>query len=197
MDQLFHRRENLVLGWAENLLRVLRVPLAAGEFGNRLFHDAHGLAHFFAAHEIAIVAVTFRANRNIKFVLFVAAVWTVFAQIKSHAATSQIRTSDAVRKCVFLRNHANVDGAIEEDFIARQQTKRLFEDRQKLIAERVHPIDPTVRHIASDTTDAGVTGCKARTGQFFKKFVQFFALRERIEKHTPCSNIDAVRAETH
>ena len=45
-------------------------------------------------------------------------------------------------------------------------------DRQELIAERVHALEPAFRHIPHHAADARVTRGETRAGEFFEKFVE-------------------------
>ena len=85
------------------------------------------------------------------------------------------------------------DGAIHENLVPREKLQGLLEDRQELIAKRVHrPSQPSGTSPWSHP-DARVAGRESRSGEFFEELVEFFAFLERVEQHRPRPDIEAVR----
>jgi hypothetical protein len=188
----------LSFGGAKILLRVLRVPVAAGE----ILHDACRMMRtdcFISSprHEVAVVAVALRADRHVELILLVAGVGLVLAQIERTPEPRRFGPVKAVGDGVGLRDDADADGAVQENLVARQQAEDLLEDRQELVAERVHAVRPALGHVAGHAADAGVAGGEARAGQLLEEFVELLALLEAIQKHRPRADIDAVGAEAH
>ena len=96
VDQLFHvglhaftaRRSHFVVV-GDHRARVDAQPI------DTLFDDAVGLAHFFDAHQIAVVAVAGFADRDIEVHAVVNVIGLVFTQIPRDTRTTQHRACKA------------------------------------------------------------------------------------------------------
>jgi hypothetical protein len=80
--------------------------LPAGKLRDRLPDDPDGLAHLLAADEVAVVASP-SADRDVEFVLLVAAVGLVLAQVERHPGAAQVRAGQAVGDRVLLGDDAD------------------------------------------------------------------------------------------
>ncbi len=66
---VFERQNDFAIRDIDRLLAF--IVRAAGNAVQALAHDAHALAHFFHANQVAIVAIADRANRHVELQILV------------------------------------------------------------------------------------------------------------------------------
>src|SRR5205814_5549772 len=70
VDQFLHSGQNALFG-RQHDLRIGHIYRAVGKFIQTLMQNAHALAHFFDAQQVAIVTVSHRSHWDIKLQLIV------------------------------------------------------------------------------------------------------------------------------
>jgi hypothetical protein len=171
---LLRRQGDFAVGNVDRLVRV--VVRAAGNFFEALLQNAHALAHFLHAHEVAVVAIADRADRNVEFQILVAQIRLVLAQIPFHAAAAQVRAAQAVINRHLLGDHAEVAHAVHPDAVAREQ--RFVSSSAPQIRRRTAAlIAPARRHIAHHAADARVAGGQAARRSPPRPGCKFFRAR--------------------
>ena len=91
MDQRFHRALHLAAARGEDLVVLHRdrtLPIWSAELRDALSHDAHRLAHFFPADQIAVVTVAVLADRNIEVHFGIAFIGLRLAQVPRRAGAA-------------------------------------------------------------------------------------------------------------
>ena len=187
-----------------------------------LANDAVGLAQFFHAHEIAVVAVAVDAHGDIEIHAVVHFVRLFLAQVPFHTGAPQHRTREAELHGALRRHDADVDRPLLPDAVVRQQRFVLVDAARKLVRERLDEIQQrtlsrlvqplqiggaaelgflVLRHrigqIAIDAARAIVGSVHARTRDGLVEVHQVFALAEAVKEHRHRTDVQAVRPEPH
>src|SRR5580700_2724636 len=118
----FHQDLRFIRG---QIFWVLYHDRSLGQFLDYLTQDMDTLTHLFKSYEIAVVGVTDSTDRDIKLVLLVIKVGIGFSNVVVNSASANVWTGQAIRNCVFLRNHAEISGAIHPDAVTRQELVEL------------------------------------------------------------------------
>ena len=90
------------------LLAVRDVDRAIGQVRQCLAENADALSHFLHPDEIAVVAVSDRADGNVEIVSLVVEVGIRFAHIVLNAGTAKVRAAQSPGDGVFLRDDTDV-----------------------------------------------------------------------------------------
>jgi hypothetical protein len=85
LDQLLHRGENFSFGGTKMRLASVAYHGPGGNLAIAWLDDAHGLLHLLAADQIAVVAITRRADGDVELVLLVTGIRLVLAQVEGDA----------------------------------------------------------------------------------------------------------------
>src|SRR5262249_41901654 len=122
MDQSFHRAlHHRALRWHHLVVLHRDRSKLGGQSFATLLHDAYRLTHLLHADEIAVVAVALLADRNVEFELVVALVRLRLAQVPRRARAAHHDARKAMRPGFLLGYHANIDVALLEDTVFREQ----------------------------------------------------------------------------
>src|SRR5258708_2172889 len=116
--QSFHRALHLAPARWKDLVVLDRdrpLPVGCAQFCNALLHDAHGLAHFFHANQVTVVAVAVLADRNVEIHLGVAFVGLRLAKIPGGSRAAHHHAGKSPFPGLLERDHADVDVALLED----------------------------------------------------------------------------------
>ena len=167
----------------------------SGNWSRHWCKDAHALAHFLHAHEVAVVAIADRADGNVELQMVVNEIGMRLAQIEIHAAAAQVRAGQAVINGVLLGNHADVPRAVHENAVAREQFFRLVEIDDDFVQEFAALLDPARRQVARNAADARVAGGEPRAGQGFDQIINLFALGEGVQENRQRADIHRERAQ--
>ena len=100
-----------------------------------LLNDAVRLAHFFNAHQIAVVAVTGFANRDVEVHLVVHVVRLLLAQVPREAGAPEHRASKAECQGALWRYDANTHCALLPDSVVGEQCFVLINITREFVAE--------------------------------------------------------------
>jgi hypothetical protein len=85
-----------------------------------LLDDTRGLTHFLDPHQIAVVTVAIRADRDIEIHAIVDLVWLHLAQIPEHAGTAQHRPGESELLGTVGVDDADVNRALLPDSVVCQ-----------------------------------------------------------------------------
>src|SRR5262249_17017144 len=109
-------------------------------------HDAHRLAHLLHAHEIAVVAVAVLADRDVEIELGIAFVGLRFAQIPGSTGAAHHDTRKPPTPGVRELDHGDIDIALLEDTVFRQQSLDVVADLEEGIAKRPDVVEELRLH---------------------------------------------------
>src|SRR5207247_191155 len=96
-------------------------PRAAGQVLDRLLNDLQALQHLLHAHQIAGITVPRRGTDDLEIEVFVGEVRLVFAQVAHHAAGPGNRSGAAQVDGIFLGEHADALGPLDENAVAIEE----------------------------------------------------------------------------
>src|SRR3954463_10138198 len=194
VDQLLHLREHLLLfGQHGFVVRDVNGPIR--KLVEALMENAHALPHLFHAHEVTIVAIAHRTNRDIELQLIVNEIGMRFAQVVIDAATTKIRASHPVINRDLFRQYTDIAGTINEDAVAGQQLLRFVEVDDHILEKLSTLVDPAGRQIARKTTDARVSCSETGARERLDQIINLFALREGVHEHRQRAHIHGERAK--
>src|SRR3954470_2171693 len=118
LDHCLHRPFHLATAGRHDLvIHEHDRPLSVGaaELLDALFHDAHRLAHFFHAYQVAIVTVAVLPDRNIEIEFGVAFVGLRLAQVPSGAGAAHHDAGKSPGPGVSELDDADIDVALLEN----------------------------------------------------------------------------------
>src|ERR1700745_4233823 len=122
MDQRFHRALHLGASWRKYLAVLDRdrtLPIWSAELRDALSHDAHRLAHFFHADQIAVVTVAVLADRNVEIHLRIGLIRLRLSEIPGSPRATHHHAGKAPPPGVLQRHLADVHIALLENAISR------------------------------------------------------------------------------
>ena len=223
MDQRFHvalhlfaaRRADLAIV-DHHRTRIGAQPLDA------LLDDAVGLAHFFDAHQVAVVAVAVHADGDVEVHVGIDLVGLLLAQVPGDARAAQHRPGEAQLHRALGRDDADVHRALLPDAVVGEQgfvfvdagreaaREVLDEIQQRARARLVQPVGVLLRaparglvlrhrlrQVAVDAARAIVGGVHARARDRLVAVHQVFALAEAEQEHAHRADVEAMRAQPH
>ena len=194
VDQLFHRhRHALFVG--QDALGVGEIDRAVWHGVEHLAADADRLAHFLHADLIAGVAVAFFGDRHVEFVLFVAEVRAVFAEVASDTGGAQVRAGHAPGDGRFAADHTDIDHAVEEDFVFIEQLADFFDGDGALVEEGADGGIEASGHVAQLAADAGVGRGEASARELLAEVIDLFALGEGVEENRHRADVHGANAD--
>ncbi len=186
--------------WSVNHDRPL--PVGRAQLRDALLHDAHGLAHFFHADQVAVVAVAVLADRNVEIHLGIAFVRLRLAQIPGRARAAHHHAGKTPFPCLLQRDHADVDVALLEDAVAGEQPVEIVDHAQERIAPGLDIVDQLWRQVLVHAADAEKGRMHARAGGALVEHHQLFALfkapqrrRQRADVHRLRGDIEQMRQD--
>src|ERR1700722_3629075 len=129
-------------------------PFAAGrvQLLAALSHDLYRLAHLFHADHIAIVAVAVLADGNVEIHFLVAFVGLRLAQVPWRTRATHHDAGETPRPGVRQLDHADVDGALLEEAVSREQRFQIVANAEERIAKGFNVVDEFARQILVDAT---------------------------------------------
>src|ERR1700745_3891305 len=104
-------------------------------------------------------------------------------QIVLDPTSPQVWAGNRIRDRALLRDDADVFCAIDKNLVPRQPPVAFVETRAKVVEEFLQLGDKAFWKIADLSADAGVGRGEPGAGQKLEKVVEFFALRERLQKN--------------
>ena len=102
---------------------------------------------------------------------------------------------DAEVDRVFLREHADVAIAFDENPVARQQLVHFVNRRGKFLQKLPQHRQKIRRHIVGQTADARVAGREPRAADALAQVVNLLALAERAQEHRHRPDVQRHRAD--
>mmetsp|Transcript_21947 Transcript_21947/g.86020 ORF Transcript_21947/g.86020 Transcript_21947/m.86020 type:complete len:373 (+) Transcript_21947:1737-2855(+) len=136
VDQLFHVGLHVHAGRRCHLVVVRDDRAGVGlEPLHALLHDAVGLAHLLDAHDVAVVGVAIRADRDVEIHLVVHVVGLLLAQIPGDARAAQHGPGEAQVERALGRHDADANGALLPDAVVRQQRLVVVDVLREALAE--------------------------------------------------------------
>ncbi len=161
----------------------------------RLPDDAQRLTELLEAHEIAIVGVAGRAERNVELHLVVRRVRFVLAHVARHARSSQRRTAQAEIDRLGRREDADALRPFQPDPVVREQAFVLIELAVHDVAELEDLLVPAGRNVERQAADAHRVVGEPRAAELLEEIENQLALAERVEEHRHRADVHRVRAE--
>src|ERR1700681_2372656 len=205
MDQGLHRALHLATARRNDLVVLERhrtVAIRRAQLYNALFHDAHGLAHFFHADQIAVVTISVLAHRNIEIHLGVALVRLSLAQIPRRTGAADHHAGKSPFPGLLERNHPDVDVALLEDSVAGEQPVEIDDHAQKRIAPGLDVAYQFRRQVLVHAADPEIGRMHARAGRALVEYHQLFALfktpqrwRQRADVHRLRGDVEKMRED--
>src|SRR6516225_5440786 len=206
VDQRFHRALHLAASWREDLVVLDRhrpLALRRPQLLDALPHDAHGLTHLFHADAVPVVAVAVLADRNIEVHFGIAFVGLRLAQVPRRAGAAHHHAGKTPLPGLLQRHHADVDIALLEDTVAREQAIEVIDHFREGVAERLDVVDQLWRQILVHAADTKERCVHARARRALVEHHQLFALFEtpqrrckRTDVHRLRGDVEKMRQET-
>lgn len=170
VDQSFHVFfHRCTGGWGD--LVVFDSDGAGGHFVEALVDDAEGLAELFHAAEVAVVAVSVYADRDVKFYLVVGIIRLALAYIPRYAASSKHDAGEGVVESVGGGDDANALGSAFPDSVVREQLFGFVDPVPELSRPLVDVVEEADGEILVDATRADVCCVKASARDSFVEFL--------------------------
>src|SRR6516164_7785197 len=198
MDQRFHRALHLAAARGEDLVVLHRdrtLPIWSVELRDALSHDAHRLAHFFHADAVPVVAVAVLADRNIEVHFGVAFIGLRLAQVPRRAGAADHHAGKTPLPGLLQRHHTDVDIALLEDTVAREQAIEVIDHFQEGVAERLDVVDQLWRQVLVHAADTKECRVHARARRALVKHHQLFALFETPQRRGERTNVHRLRSD--
>src|SRR5262249_8364625 len=162
---------------------IRNIDRTAGQFIDDLPQNARALSNLFESHQITIVTIARASDDHVEIVLIVIEVRMFAAQIVFDSTSPQVWPRNRIRDRALFRDHADVFCAIDKNLVPGQQPVAFIETRAKLVEEFIKLGDKAFRKIADLSSYASVGGGEPGACQKLKKVIEFFSLRERVEKN--------------
>jgi hypothetical protein len=143
-----------------------------------LFHNAHRLAHLLHADAVAVVIVAVLADRDVEIELGIAFVGLRSAQIPGGAGAAHHDTGKTPTPGVRELDHADIDVALLEDAVFRQQALDVVADLEERVAERPDVVEELRRQVLVHSSDSKIVRVHARARGALVKHHQLLALLE-------------------
>ena len=165
MDERFHRPLHVTaLGRDDLAVRGIdrALPFRGAKLLEALLHDARGLPHLLHADAVAVVAVAVLADRDVELEFLVALVGLRLAQIPRRARPAHHDPREPPRPRLVERDDSDVNVALLEDPVVRQQAFEVVADLQERIAEVPYLVDELRREILVDAARPHIGRMHAR-----------------------------------
>ena len=120
MDQRFHRLLHFRALWRRNLA-VVAADRAFRHLLKTLLHNADGLTHFFNADHEPVIAITTRADRNVKIHFGIYVIWLALADIPWNARATDHWPRKAPFDRVFFRDNRDIHVTLFENTVVDHQ----------------------------------------------------------------------------
>lgn len=135
--------------------------------------DAEGLAEFFHAAEVAVVAVSVHSNGNVKLYLVVCIVWLALAHIPGHTAASKHDAGEGVVESIGSGDDSDVLGSTFPDSVIREQFLGFVDPVPELSRPLVDVVEEADGEVLVNATRTDVGSVKAGPGDAFVEFLSF------------------------
>ncbi len=184
--------------------------------------DAVRLAHFLDPHQVAVVAVAVRADRDVEIHPVVDFIGLLLAQVPGDAGAADHRAREPELQRALRRDHADVHRALFPDAVVREQGLVIVDGLRKAFRERLDEVEHAaaarlvelvhfllgaparglvlrhaVRQVAMDAARTVIGGVHASAGDGLVHVHELLALLEAEEEHRHRADVEAVRAEPH
>ena len=113
----------------------------SAQFVAALAHQTNGLAHFFHADEIAVIAVAVLADGDIEFQLVVTFIGLGFAQVPGRARAAHHDARKTPGEGVFQGHHRDIHITLLEYTIVREQHLNVIKHLEERVAKGLDVID--------------------------------------------------------
>ena len=141
MNQLFHvGLHRLTVGRSDLVVAGNYRAGIHAQPVHALLDDAVRLAHFFNAHQIAVIAVTGLADRNVEIHLAVNLIRLLLAQVPGEAGTAKHRAGKSEIERALWRDDPDTDGALLPDPVVGEQCFVLIHIARKLVGEILNEV---------------------------------------------------------
>lgn len=170
MDECFHVLFHGSAGRGGDFV-VFDADGAGGHFVEALMDDAEGLAEFFHAAEIAVVAVAIHAYWDIEFDLVVGVVGLAFSHIPGDAAAAEHDAGEGVVESVGGGNDANAFGPADPDAVVGEEFFGFVDAVAELSGPLVDVIEEAEGKVLVDSAGAYVGGVEAGARNAFVEFL--------------------------
>ena len=134
-------------------------------------YDAEGLAEFFHATEIAVVAIAIHAYWDIELDLIVGVVWLAFSHIPGDAAAAEHDAGEGVVEGVGGGNDANAFGPADPDAVVGEEFFGFVDAVAELSGPLVDVVQKAEREVLVDAARTDVGGVEAGARNAFVEFL--------------------------
>ena len=134
-------------------------------------YDAEGLAEFFHAAEIAVVAIAIHTYWDIELDLIVGVVWLAFSHIPGDAAAAEHDAGEGVVEGVGGGNDANAFGPADPDAVVSEEFFGFVDAVAELGGPLVDVVQKAEREVLVDAAGADVGGVEAGARNAFVEFL--------------------------
>src|SRR6516165_4475728 len=177
MDQRFHRALHFGARRRRHFA-VVDLHRASRHLRDRLLDDAHRLAHFLDADEVAVVRVPVATDRNVELYLVVSVVRLCSTEVPGNIGAAQHGSGETPIRSLLGRHYADIDSALLEDPIIGQQSLDVVYRLWKGVTEGKDVVGETGREIEMNSAGAEIIGVHACTGDALVKLHQPLAFLE-------------------
>ena len=176
----------------------LRHDRTVRQLRQRLTNDPHRLADLLQAHQVAVVGVAVRADRDVPVEAVVDAVRLVLAQVELHAGRPQHRAGHAEVDRLFRAQPADVARARDENLVVRQQPVHVVGADQRLLAHPLRALLEVARHVPGDAARPEVGVHQPVAGDLLEQVEDVLALPEGVdERGTEDAQVGPEGAQEH
>ena len=189
---------------------------------NALFDDAYGLAHFFHAAEVAVVAVAVDADGDVEIHLVVHFIRLFLTYVPFHARTAQHDAGKAFLHGALGGDDADADGTLFPDAVVGQKGFECVDVFREAFAEGVDEVEHgafagfvellqyfgiaefaalvfghKVGQVAVNAAGTEVGCVHTRAGNGFVQVHQLFAVAEGVKDGGHRADVECVRTDAH
>ena len=129
--------------------------------------DAKGLAEFFHAAEVAVVAVSVHPDWDVELYLIVRVIWLALSYIPGYAAAPKHNAGEGEVESVGGGNDTNALGSAFPASVIGEQLFGFIDPVPKLSSPLVDVVEEAEREVLVDAARADVGGMKASAGDAF------------------------------
>lgn len=170
MDESFHIFLHSGAGRGGDFV-VLDADGAGRHFIEALVDDAEGLAEFFHAAEVAVVAVAVDADGDVEFDLVVGVVGLGFSYVPGDAAAAEHDAGEGIVEGVGGGDDADALCAADPDAVVGEEFFGFVDAVTELGGPLVDVVKEAEREVLVDAARADVGGVEAGAGDAFVEFL--------------------------
>ena len=198
MDQRFHA--DVELGARRRAdLAVVGAIESIRQIGHCLAEDAHALAHFLHANDIASVTVAVGGDGHVEIVVLIAAVGHVAAQIPVDAAAAQHRAGETHVDGVLAADDADALQAFFPQRAAGQHVLVVVEHAGQDVDKVLQFGQEGGRQVFPHAADADVAERETCAADHFEQIENAFALARGVHEqaHAGAGDVEHMRRQPH